>query len=83
MIKIIKFICKTLSYPIGKIKYLLHKLFPKDVPILSCYGCLNDICEHRCTEYNAICYYHTKKNRKLIVESDEDENNDNIRKRNI
>lgn len=47
-----------------KFIWWLHKLFPKSVPILSCYGCLN-VCGHRCTKHNAICYYHTKKNRNI------------------
>lgn len=62
---IIKKICNILCHVEGKILYLLHKLFPKDVPLNSCYGCLNDICEHRCIQHNAICYYHTSKNRNL------------------
>jgi hypothetical protein len=52
-------------YVIGKIQYLLHKLFPKHIPIMSCYGCLNNTCSHRTTKNNSICYYHTKKKRTI------------------
>lgn len=65
MTKAVKFIVKTLCCIIGKAQYYLHKLFPKHIAILTCYGCLNDDCKYRATKHNEICYYHTKKNRKL------------------
>lgn len=63
--KIIKFMARCLCYIIGKIQWWLHNLFLKHIPIISCYGCLNDLCGHRVTKHNAICYYHTKNNRKI------------------
>lgn len=50
---------------IYKIIYLLYKLFPKHIPILSCYGCLYGECSYRPKKGNMICYYHTKKNREV------------------
>jgi hypothetical protein len=53
-------ICTILLHIIGKVQYLLHKLFPKHIPIMSCYECLSDTCNHRTTKHNSICYYHKK-----------------------
>lgn len=65
---VVKRICKILFYPMGKISWILHKLFPKEYPVITCAGCLNDICNHRTTEYNSYCYYIKKKNRKIWIE---------------
>ena len=67
--KLIKFIVRIICKIIYKIQYLLHKLFPKNIPILTCNGCpiqeIYDNCPYRAKKVNLICYYHTKKNRKI------------------
>ena len=50
---------------IYKSVYFLHKLFPKYIPIMSCYGCMADDCLYRSKKGNMICYYHKKKNREV------------------
>lgn len=50
---------------IYKLVYFLHKLFPKHIPIMSCYGCMVDNCSYRSKKGNMICYYHKKKNREV------------------
>lgn len=50
---------------IFKIVYFLHKLFSKHIPILSCYGCMNDKCSYRPEKGNMICYFYKKKNREI------------------
>lgn len=67
--KIIKFIVRIICKIIYRTQYLLHKLFPKIIPIITCNGCLTqelyDSCPYKAKKDNLICYYHTKKNRKL------------------
>ena len=61
----IKFVLKILCHIWGKVQWWLHKLFSKQIPVLSCNGCPNyDFCEHRATTENLYCYYHTRRNRK-------------------
>lgn len=50
---------------IYKVVYFLHKLFPKHIPIMTCYGCMGDNCPYRSRKGNMICYYHKKKNREI------------------
>ena len=67
--KLIKFIVRIMCKIIYKLQYLLHKLFPKNVPIWTCNGCptqeMYDSCPYKPKKGNLICYYHTKKNRKI------------------
>ena len=71
---------KIIMKIIYKIVYFLHKLFPKHIPIMSCYGCMVDNCPYRSRKGNMVCYYHKKKNRKiktlvdlLLLEEDEED----------
>lgn len=68
-VKIIKFIVEILCRTIFKVQYILHKMFPKHFAILSCNGCPTqeryDSCPYKPKKGNMICYYHTKKNRKI------------------
>lgn len=40
---------------IGKILLKLHKLFPKHIPVMTCYSCLIDDCINRTKGKNKIC----------------------------
>ena len=56
---------KIIMKAIYKIVYFLHELFPKHIPIMSCYGCMVDNCPYRSRNGNMICYYHKKKKREI------------------
>ena len=74
----------TIMKIIYRLVYFLHKLFPKHIPIMSCYGCMVDNCHYRSRKGNMICYYHKNKNREiktlvdlLFLQEDDKENLEN------
>ncbi len=53
-----------------KLMWVLHKLFPKHVPVLTCRGCCLtqeklEKCPYKPEKGNLVCYYHTKKHREV------------------
>lgn len=50
-----------MKFFMGRIVYLSHQLFPKTIPLMTCYGCLKDNCEHRTKKENKLCYIYGKR----------------------
>lgn len=46
---------KRILSKLAKLHLKLHKLFPKHIPYMTCYGCLIDDCINRTKGKNKLC----------------------------